>query len=87
MQSMTSLNRRKLLSDKDLWMKKKTPFKQKADRLRQDVVDFLSRDSRILPGQTDAVKVGKGKKNKQVLIIYTTYHLKYKAESKISILI
>jgi hypothetical protein len=45
-------------------MKKKTPFKQKADRLKQDVVDFLSRvdNSRILPGQTDAVKVGKGKK-------------------------
>jgi len=63
MQSMATLNSRKLLSDKDLRMKKKTLLKQNADRLRQESVGFLIRDdsSRILPGKTDAVKVGKGK--------------------------
>lgn len=63
MQSMTSLNRRKLLSGIDLKLKKKTLLKQKADRLRQDVVGFPSRNDnyRIVPGKTDAVKVGKGK--------------------------
>ena len=63
MQSMTSLNRRKLLSDIDLKLKKKTLLKQKADRLRQDVVGFPSRNDnyRIVPGKTDAMEVGKGK--------------------------
>ena len=43
---------------------KKTPLlKQKADRLREENVGFLIRDdsSRILPGKTDTVRVGKGK--------------------------
>jgi len=50
-------------------MKKKTLLKQKADQLRKDVVGFLSRDdnSRILPGKTDTVKVGKGQQQKRVL--------------------
>ena len=63
MQSMTSLNRRKLLSGIDLKLKKKTLLKQKADRLRQDVVGFPSRNDnyRIVPGKIYAVKVGKGK--------------------------
>ena len=61
MQSMTSLNSRKLFQD---FRMKKTPLlKQKADRLRQENVGFLIRDdsSRILPGKTDTVRVGKGK--------------------------
>jgi len=85
---MTSLNRRQLLSDKDLRLKKKTFLKQKADILRQDVVGFLSRDdnSRILPGKIYAVKVGKGKQQKRVLNDYIhNRHLEYKAESNFSI--
>lgn len=81
MQSMTLLNRRKLLSDKDLRLKQKTLLKQKADRLRQDVVGFLSRDdnSHILRGKSDTVKVGKGKQQKRVLNDYLhNLHLKYK---------
>lgn len=63
-------------------------MKQKADKLRQDVVGFLRRDdnSRILPGKTDAVKVAKDKQQKRVMNDYIhNLHMKNKAESNFSI--
>ena len=56
--------------------------------MRQDAVGFVSRDdnSRILPGKTDTLKVGKGKQQKRALNDYMhNLYLKYKAESNFSI--
>lgn len=84
MQKMTSFNRRKSLSCKDLNVKKKRIMQQKADNLKEHVTSFLNRDdnSRSMPGKGDAVKVGKHKQQKRVLNDYLhNLHNKYRAES------
>ncbi|KAK6184250.1 hypothetical protein SNE40_006756 [Patella caerulea] len=88
MQKVTSLNRRKTLSSKDMRTPKKTKLKQRSERLKADVITFLSRDdnSRILAGKNDAVKVGRNREQKRVLNDYLyNLHIKYRAESNYTI--
>jgi hypothetical protein len=88
MQKETALNRRKKLQNKDFRIRSKRILKEKSEKLKDDVVSFLSRDdnSRVLPGKNDAIKVGSTKEQKRVLNDYlNNLHMKFRAESNYKI--
>lgn len=81
LESMTQLERRRALKASS---DKKRKLRFTAERVKSDIQRFLNRDdnSRLMPGKSDCVKVGKEKKQKRILNDYLhNLHLKFLAES------